>query len=89
MASQCTSVSAALEALQIPRGKRSPAPCGTAAGSTPRHEEAGSTACTALQSPPLQRGEAADNRRPPPSHRSASYVLAGEFYRLGPRRSGA
>ncbi|KAJ1118784.1 hypothetical protein NDU88_006971 [Pleurodeles waltl] len=38
---------------------------------------------------PLQWGEAADIRRSPPSHRSASSALAFEFYKLGPRRNRA
>ncbi|KAJ1106680.1 hypothetical protein NDU88_004081 [Pleurodeles waltl] len=89
MTPQRTSVSAALEALQVPGGKHRPVLRSAASANTPRPEEAGSPPRATLQSPPQKRGEGADIRCPPPSHRSASSVLAGEFYELGPRRSRA
>ncbi|KAJ1206326.1 hypothetical protein NDU88_001733 [Pleurodeles waltl] len=64
LARQCTPMSDATEALQARGGKRRPVPRSVAAGSTPCPEEAGPTSNAAPQVPPLQRGEAADIRRP-------------------------
>ncbi|KAJ1218072.1 hypothetical protein NDU88_005658 [Pleurodeles waltl] len=72
-----------------PRGKAqtSPTQRGSREHAVPRRGRFDPRA--APQLPPLQRGEAANIRRPPPSHRSASSVLAGEFSKLGPCRSRA
>ncbi|KAJ1216888.1 hypothetical protein NDU88_004486 [Pleurodeles waltl] len=77
-APQRTSISAIPGALQVSPGTAQSGPVsGVAAESTPRHEAADFASCAADQPPPLQRGDAADFRRPLLSHYSASSVLTG------------